>query len=273
MLLDAHCHIDRYPSLAQVLREATDAGVSTIAVTELPSAYQRLSMLLGSRPQVHVALGVHPLRAASASTVELRLFDRLVDQTAWVGEVGLDFSRAGVATRDRQMAVFERVLGHPKIDRKVLSVHSRGAEGETVAMLAETRLTAVLHWYSGPLRALDDALAAGLYFSVNPAMLASKTGMRVIGALPHDRVLVETDGPHTRIGSKVARPADVPRIVRDLAGAWGVPYDEAQARLAENATALLASVKAGRRPDARHRVRTSGRTPADVAPAQSSLAV
>ena len=253
--------------------DAIDANVTTIAVTELPSAYQRLSMLLGSRPQVHVALGIHPLRAAGASALELRLFDRLIDQALWVGEVGLDFSRAGAATRDRQLRVFERILGHPRIDRKVLSVHSRGAERETIAMLAETRLTAVLHWYSGPVGLLDDALAAGLYFSINPAMLASKAGTRVIAALPRDRVLVETDGPHTKIGNQLARPADLPRIARDLAGAWGMPYDDTQRLLADNSRALLDSVSAGRRPDARQRVRPPRRARAGGAPAQSTLAV
>ncbi len=32
-------------------------------------------------------------------------------------------------------------------------------------------VTAILHWYSGPLGTLERALAGGLYFSVNPAML------------------------------------------------------------------------------------------------------
>lgn len=259
MLLDAHCHVDRFDGLAQVLREAADANVTTVAVTEMPSDFQRLSMLIGAWPHVHVALGLHPLRAARASALELRLFDRLLDQATWVGEVGLDFSRAGAATRDRQVEVFQHVLGYPGLDGKVLSVHSRGAERETIGMLAQTRVTAVLHWYSGPLRLVDDALAAGMYFSVNPAMLASRSGVRVIAALPHDRVLIETDGPHTKRNGRVVEPGHVPSIVRDLAGAWGLGADDAQARIEGNAKRLIATVAQGGRVDARRRRRADAR--------------
>lgn len=258
MLLDAHCHVDRFASAAQVLRAAAHANVTTVAVTELPSACQRLAMLLGARRDVRVALGLHPLRAAQASALELRLFDRLVDDAEWIGEVGLDFSRVGAPTRRRQLRVFEHVLGHPRIARKVLSVHSRGAERETVEMLAETRATAVLHWYTGPLTPLDDALAAGMYFSVNPAMLASKSGMRVIRALPHDRVLIETDGPHTKRNGRPAEPCHVPSIATDLAGAWGLSPNEALSLLEGSAKRLIATVAKGGLADARRR-RRAGR--------------
>jgi TatD DNase family protein len=239
LLLDTHCHVDRFANVTQLLRAAADAGVTTVAVTELPSAFQRLSMLLSGRKDVRVALGLHPLRAREASALELRLFDRLVTQTQWVGEVGLDFSRVGASTRQRQLQVFEHVLACDNLHEKVLSVHSRGAEEETVDMLAAAQAIAVLHWYSGPLGPLDDALASGLYFSINPAMLASKRGMRIVAALPLDRVLIETDGPHTKVDGRPAEPSHVPRIARDLAGAWGSPPDEVLERIRDNASRLL----------------------------------
>jgi DNA-directed RNA polymerase specialized sigma24 family protein len=62
------------------------------------------------------------------------------------GEVGLDGSREGRPSLVAQRRVFEHVLGTPGIDERVLSVHSRGAEAETVAALHEAGVTAVLHW-------------------------------------------------------------------------------------------------------------------------------
>ncbi len=50
-------------------------------------------------------------------------------------------------------------------------------------------------WVSGPAKPIDTALAAGMYFSINPAMLTSKSGKRVLDAVPPDRILTETDGP------------------------------------------------------------------------------
>lgn len=55
-----------------------------------------------------------------------------------------------------------------------LSVHSRGAEREVIRLLGDANLPAVLHWYTGPIGAVDDALAVGLYFSFNAAMTRPK---------------------------------------------------------------------------------------------------
>ena len=82
-------------------------------------------------------------------------------------------------------------------------------------------VTAILHWYSGPLKHIEAALAAGLWFSVNLAMLRSRNGQRIVAALPRERVLTETDGPYLKLGAEPAEPRDIPAVVRGLGRAWG----------------------------------------------------
>lgn len=236
MHVDAHCHVDRFPDPVRLLRAAQDADVVTVAVTELPSAYQRLELLLRGAKHIRLALGLHPLRAGKISALELRLLARLLPQAAWIGEVGLDFSRAGVHTRTRQVELFEHLLALPGIETKRLTVHSRSAEHETIARLAASRVRAVLHWYTGPLGALDDALAAGMFFSVNPAMLTSPNGRRILAAIPVARVLTETDGPYTNVSKRPAEPRDIPWLVERLASVWDLEPDQAAAQIAANWT-------------------------------------
>ncbi len=50
---------------------------------------------------------------------------------------------------------------------------------------------------------IEAAVAAGLWFSVNPAMLRSRNGQRIVAALPRERVVTETDGPHAKLGPTV----------------------------------------------------------------------
>src|SRR4051794_32101014 len=158
--VDTHCHIERYPDTLGVLRAAAEADVVTVAVTELPSAFQRLALRLGKRPGVRVALGLHPMRAEQATPMELALFVRQLDRTDYVGEVGLDGSQHGRTTLRAQRRVFEHLLSQPRVREKVLTVHSRGAEEETIQRLIEARSHAILHWYSGPLKHIDTAVAA-----------------------------------------------------------------------------------------------------------------
>src|SRR5260370_82394 len=143
--VDTHCHLDQYSKPLAVLKRAEATGTITVAVTELPSGCQRLALRLGARPLVRVALGLHPLRAGRASPMELALFTELLDQTDYVGEVGLDGSPAGRGTFREQVKVFEHLLQQPRVQRKVLTVHSRGAERETIERPAAGDVTRILH--------------------------------------------------------------------------------------------------------------------------------
>jgi TatD DNase family protein len=236
--VDTHCHIGHYDDPLAVLRRAEDSDVVTIAVTESPAEFQRLTLQLGKRKFLRVALGIHPLRAGSATPLDLALFGRLLGRVDYVGEVGLDRSREGKATFRQQTKVFEHLLGQPQIGDKVLTVHSRGAEKETIDYLAAAGVTAILHWYSGALGHLDDALAAGLWFSVNAAMLRSKNGQRIVHSLPPERVLTETDGPFTRMARRPSEPGDIPEVVKGLAGVWGEDVAGTSGRIFENMKAV-----------------------------------
>jgi TatD DNase family protein len=44
---------------------------------------------------------------------------------------------------------------------------------------------------------LKKAIELGGYFSINPSMLKTKSGLEVINAVPIDRMLLETDAPFT----------------------------------------------------------------------------
>jgi TatD DNase family protein len=241
--VDTHCHIDQYSEPSAVLKRAEAADTVTIAVTELPSLFQRLALRLGSRRLVRIALGIHPLRAAMASPMELALFTELLDQAEYVGEVGLDGSWAGHDTLRTQVKVFEHLLQQPRIKSKVLTVHSRGAELDTIERLAAAGVTAILHWYSGPLKHIEPAISAGLWFSVNPAMLRSQNGQRIVAALPKERVVTETDGPYSKLGARPSEPKDIPAVVAGLARVWGEDVEQAHKRVFENMSAIAAAAR------------------------------
>ena len=86
----------------------------------------------------------------------------------------------------------------------------------------------------------ERALEAGLCFSINAAMLRTEKGVKLLRALPRNRVLTETDGPYVRTDGKAAEPASVPRLVADLAGAWGCEPEEARVRIWGNMAELFA---------------------------------
>lgn len=244
--VDTHCHLDLLPNPVTALDDAPNTVV--VAVTELPSRYRLLAARFRNDRRVRVALGLHPSRAGSAGAMEEGLLIRQLGQAEYIGEVGLDFSKHGRDSKVAQIRVFERLLAEPSLRHKVVTVHSRGADRDVIERLRAAGVPAILHWYTGPLRFIDEALAAGMYFSINPAMAFTVSGRATIAAVPNDRVLTESDAPFARVGPRTTSPHDVGALVDTLAKAWQTTTEDARRLIIDNLASLYdATVGAGHR--------------------------
>jgi TatD DNase family protein len=234
MLLDSHCHIDQYRDPSALVESCERAGIQTVAVTNLPNHYRLGLQHVAHLHHINMALGFHPLAVAKQGH-ELEEFLRLAPEANFIGEIGLDFSREGAASKKEQLTTFRAIAKAIGGSRKFVSLHSRGAEEVVLDVLQEFGVDhAVLHWYSGSLTVLERAIAGGFYFSVNPAMSRSDKGQRIIARIPRDRVLTETDGPYVKIGSRPAEPRDVASVVEFLAKAWGTSSEKASVQVLDN---------------------------------------
>ena len=242
-MIDTHCHIDLYPRPTAIAQAADKAGVATIVVTNLPSAYEKAAPHVRQFKKLRLALGLHPLMAAEHKA-EREKFAQLANDAFYIGEVGLDFSPQGYATKDIQIESFRFILDTLADAPKFVTLHSRRAEAQVLELLLEARRApAVFHWYSGPMKTLGAAVEAGHYFSVNPAMTLSPNGQKIIAALPPERVLTETDGPFVKVGSRVAVPSDVGIAEEYLAKVWDVSALAARNQVKANFSAVLKTLK------------------------------
>lgn len=196
MIVDTHCHFDMMPNPEAYISAREKAGDIVIGMTNLPNHFQMGQPHLKGFKHIRLALGLHPL-LASENKREVALFKQLVDKTSYIGEIGLDFSREGLATKDEQISTLREMLATLKGKKKILSVHSRKAEKELLDMLCEYEIKNVIfHWYSGSVELVPRILAQGYFFSVNEAMCCSKNGRAIIEKIPIERILTETDAPY-----------------------------------------------------------------------------
>jgi TatD DNase family protein len=248
-MLDSHCHLDRYKDPLAIARQASQQGVFVIAVTNLPSHFATGLPHVRAMSRVRLALGLHPL-AAKDHTKEREQFTDLLPQTSFVGEVGLDFSREGRGTEDIQLESFSLVARSLASTPKFATLHSRSAERETLAVLKQHNVLAVVfHWYSGPLSILDDALAAGHYFSVNPAMITTANGQKIISRVPRNRVLTETDGPFTKCRGRASTPDAVQHVEAHLGSLWNESPSDVRRTIWINFRSLLSQLGLMRSPE------------------------
>lgn len=195
-LYDAHVHLDFMTNAREVALDAQRRGLTLFANTVSPHGYIHTSELVGDLDNVHVGLGQHPWWVEDA---DLDLFDALLPSTAWVGEVGLDFSPRRLHHR-RQVEVFDHIVRScARLGAKTLSIHSVRAADAVLDTLEQTRCidscTCVFHWFSGSTECLWRAIRAGCWFSVNEAQASTRRAKEQLRLIPADKLLYETDLP------------------------------------------------------------------------------
>lgn len=96
-----------------------------------------------------------------------------------------------------------------------MTIHIRGAEEDAIRILAKYNPPkAIVHWYTGNRDHMLKLVDLGCYFSINTNMVNSCNAEKY-HLLPLERLLIESDGPYTRVNKKKY----VPSLLRDA-------YDE-----------------------------------------------
>lgn len=231
--VDLHCHLDLYPDPVDAARRCGASGAYVLSVTTTPKAWRGTAALAKGHDRIRTALGLHP-QIAHERIGELPLFDALLPETRYVGEIGLDGSPECKPHWREQAHVFDHVLAaSARAGGRILSLHSRRAATEVLDALAQhpDAGVPVLHWFSGTKSELQRAVAMGCWFSVGPAMVMGKRGRDLLAAMPQDRVLTETDGPFAAIDGRPLAPGEVAPACKALATCWSVGVDEAAATI------------------------------------------
>ena len=219
----------------QVLTRAREAGVAQIVVTGASEAESRTALAVArTTPGVLFATaGVHPhhakeWRAGSAAELE-RL--AAAPEVVAIGETGLDFNRDFSPRPDQERALEAHLelaagLGMP------VFLHERDAHERFLAIVSRWRdrlPRAVIHCFTGDGAALDAYLDLDLHVGVTGWICDERRGLHlreIVGRVPHDRLMVETDAPYLLPRDLVPKPKTrrnepmhLPHVLRAVAGA------------------------------------------------------
>jgi TatD DNase family protein len=243
--VDFHCHVDLYKDHSALIAECDRERVATLAVTTTPKAWPRNRELAAKSALVRIALGLHPQLVAEREN-ELPIFERYLSDARYVGEIGLDAGPRFYRSFPAQERVFERILrACAEQGGKILTVHSVRAVGKVLnqieSSLPQDRGRVVLHWFTGTSTEARRAVALGCYFSINGEMLRSPKHRQLVGSLPLDRLLTETDGPFVERDGQPLRPRDVGHTVVELAEARNVSAKAMEDAILQNLRRLVSA--------------------------------
>ncbi|ATE65267.1 TatD family hydrolase [Rhizorhabdus dicambivorans] len=227
MFVDSHCHLN-YAGLAErqqdVLAAARAAGVSTMLnISTRASEWAAVLETAEREPDVWASVGIHPHDADTHEDIETAL---LIEKAAHpriigIGETGLDFYY-DKSDRDRQRASFRRHIAAARATGLPLIVHTREAEGDTKAILAEEMgkgaFTAVIHCFTGSADLARAMLDLGFSISLSGIVTFKNAGdlRSTAHLIPRDRLLIETDSPFLAPVPHRGKPCE-PAFVTDTA--------------------------------------------------------
>ncbi len=216
-----------------VWQRALDAGVRAAILTGASREHSPKALALArSLPgEWFATAGVHPHHASEYTAecdAELRALHAHPEVVA-VGECGLDYFR-DFSPRPAQRRAFELQLQIAIDTGKPLFLHQRDAHADFVAMMknVEGRIGAsVVHCFTGNRDELFDCLDQDWHIGITGWLCDERRGQHLralVGNIPADRLMVETDAPYLlpRTLKPVPRdrrnePAFLPHIVEELA--------------------------------------------------------
>ncbi|MFO1052573.1 MAG: TatD family hydrolase [Planctomycetota bacterium] len=191
---------------AAVLARARDAGVDTLIVTGTTLRHSEEALVLARSPaacRLFTTAGVHPHHARDWSDDVARGLATLLrePEVVAVGETGLDFFR-DLSPRPAQERAMEAQLALAAQTGRPVFLHARGAADRFLAILRAHRDRfpgGVLHCFTESSEVLHDCLDLGLCIGITGWICDERRGgelAALVGAIPDDRLLIETDAPY-----------------------------------------------------------------------------
>ncbi len=206
MLIDSHCHLE-YPGLVEdregVLARARAAGVGGfLNISTRQSEWDRVIGTAEREGDVWASVGIHPHEAdahadlGAAALLEAAAHPKVIG----IGETGLDYYY-DKSDRQVQQALFRTHIGVARDTGLPLIVHTRDAEDDTAAIIADEMargaFPALIHCFTASAGFARKMLNLGLTISLSGIVTFknAKDLQAIAQDLPEDRLLVETDAP------------------------------------------------------------------------------
>lgn len=258
MFVDSHCHLDfdvfDDDRDAAIMR-AREAGVhACVTICTRVTRFEAIRAIARSHDDVFCSVGIHPHQVAEEPETDAATLVALAESdpnVVGIGETGLDYYYDN-SPRDAQRRSFRAHIAAARETGLPLIVHTRDADDDTAAILAEESragaFPGVLHCFSAGRALAEAAIDLGLYISFSGIVtFKNAEELRAIARdVPLDRILVETDSPFLAPvpnRGKRNEPAFVVHTADAMSKIKDIPVEELGRATSDNFYALFSKAQ------------------------------
>lgn len=204
-MIDTHTHLylehfdnDRH----QAVQRAIDGGIDKMILPniDIESIAPMLALSNTFAQNCFPCIGLHPGSVKDDAEDLLKIMEAKLKEGGFVaiGEIGVDLYW-DTTYRNQQIQAFEQQIDWAKTYQLPIVVHIRNSFDEVLQILEnqhDSRLSGVLHCFSGNRQQAQQALDMGFYLGIGGVLTYKKSKLPdVVKTVPVERLLLETDSP------------------------------------------------------------------------------
>lgn len=241
--IDAHSHVpvdskDRDFFISEINKHKILTLLNGMNV----SSYKEALELKKQCPYLIPSFGIHPWNVMEI-TGDLNSLIPYIDDSNFLGEIGLDYVWAKEDSFSQQRKVFDFLLSQGMEKNKVISLHTKGGEREILEKLSiyKNCNKVIIHWYSGPLDLVPLFLALGCYFTISVDVGCSNVTEELLKLIPVNRLLIETDGITALewINGEKSFPSYIAKVAQDTASRKNMSVTDFNGVIRQNFFAIV----------------------------------
>lgn len=252
MLFDTHVHVNAEQfneDLEEVIERAQEAGVENMIVVGFDRpTITRAMELVELYEFMFAAVGWHPVDAIDMTEEDLQWIEELCahPKVVAIGEMGLDY-HWDKSPKDIQQEVFRKQIRLAKKVGLPIIIHNREATADIISILKEeeaSEVGGIMHCFSGSAETALECIDLNFYISLGGPVTFknAKKPKEVAGAVPLDRLLIETDcpylAPHPYRGKR-NEPSYVKLVAEQIAEIKQLTVEEVSQATTNNAKKLF----------------------------------
>lgn len=199
--LDVHSHLDMCEDISGIIKKCDEDNVKIVTCGVNPKSNKKTLKLKEEYPEIEICLGVYPLDSLKLSEDKIQKEINFIRDNKEVifgiGEVGLDlhYEKSPEKFEIQKINLDKFVKLAIELD-KVLVVHSRDAEEETIEFLEKFGYgKIIMHCFSGNMKLVKRILKSNWFLSIPASVKYNEHFQKIVEIAPIENLFCETDSP------------------------------------------------------------------------------